>query len=169
MNNKKIILTAVVIAAGLGLLFWLGQINVRRSGRPFKQPAVLNSSLVSDKMLYDFGTISMADGVVRQDFRIKNISSAPIMIEKMYTSCMCTIAEFMMGDRRMGPFGMPGHGVPVPFLRQTIGPGEEAIIAVNFDPAAHGPAGVGRIERLVYLENGGQPLLTLAIRANVTP
>ncbi|KKT83316.1 MAG: hypothetical protein UW81_C0021G0020, partial [Candidatus Giovannonibacteria bacterium GW2011_GWC2_44_9] len=40
---------------------------------------------------------------------------------------------------------------------------------VVFDPAAHGPAGVGRIERAVYLENSASEALQLKFSATVTP
>src|SRR3989338_1285615 len=45
----------------------------------------------------------------------------------------------------------------------------EATLEVVFDPAAHGPAGVGRIERVVYVEHSAGDLLEFQISAMVTP
>ena len=44
---------------------------------------------------------------------------------------------------KKGPFGMPGHGGLTTFANQEIGAGEEAIVEVEVDPAAHGPQGTG--------------------------
>ena len=53
---------------------------------------------------------------------------------------------------------MPGHAA-VPIINVPMEPNEEVIVEVVFDPAAHGPAGVGRIQREVILENNaGQPV-----------
>ena len=38
---------------------------------------------------------------------------------------------------------MPGHGGLTTFANQEIGAGEEAIVEVEVDPAAHGPQGTG--------------------------
>lgn len=81
---------------------------------------------------------------------------------------MCTVATLGIRGERFGPYGMPGHGF-IPKIGQTINPNEEAIVEVVFDPAAHGPAGVGRIQRIITIENdSGQPL-ELQFTALVTP
>lgn len=110
----------------------------------------------------------MANGIVRHSFAVKNAGDIPVTVRQVYTSCMCTEATLLVaGGRRIGPFGMPGHGMP-PSINREFAPGEEATIEVAFDPAAHGPAGVGMIERLIYLETDGGPFV-LRITANVTP
>ena len=81
---------------------------------------------------------------------------------------MCTEATLKIGSRAAGPFGMPGHGF-AQRISETIRPNEEAAVEVVFDPAAHGPAGVGRIERAVYLENSASEALQLKFSATVTP
>ena len=63
---------------------------------------------------------------------------------------------------------MPGHGF-IPGINESLNLNEEAIIEVVFDPAAHGPAGVGKIERLVTVEvENGSPV-ELAFSAFVKP
>ena len=81
---------------------------------------------------------------------------------------MCTTAWFMKGETQKGPFGMAGHGY-VPPTNESLEPGTEAVIKVVFDPAAHGPAGVGKIERVVYVEGTDSMLAELNFTANVIP
>lgn len=131
--------------------------------------AVMNSSMLGiDSTSYDFGTVSMAKGEVVHEFRINNTEAEEIKIGKIYTSCMCTTAQFIKGEIQKGPFGMAGHGY-IPPVNESLKLDEEAIIRVVFDPAAHGPAGVGLIKRLVYIESGGSIIGELEISANVIP
>ena len=116
---------------------------------------------------FDFGTISMSKGDVEHIFKIKNTGASPVNLEKLYTSCMCTIAYLKIGEYDRGPFGMPGHSL-VPKVNKELSPGQEAEIKVVFDPAAHGPSGIGRIERTVYLENSGGTA-EFNFKAEVTP
>ena len=81
---------------------------------------------------------------------------------------MCTTASYKKGEEKRGPFGMPGHGI-VPPLGVELGSNEEAEVEVVFDPAAHGPAGVGMIERVVTFETESGKVVNLGIKANVTP
>jgi len=166
--NKKTILLSIGIIAVLGVLFWLGKNNISSSGSSANLSENVTADLVSDEDYYDFGTISMAAGKVSHDFKVKNTGAEPVKIEKLYTSCMCTAAYFFQNGKKLGPFGMAGHGF-VPPLKKSLAPGEEVIISAVFDPAAHGPAGVGPIEREIYLEGKSSPLLTLGIGAKVTP
>ena len=118
---------------------------------------------------FNFGSISMAAGKVTHLYRFRNSGAEPIVLGKMYTSCMCTTAALVKSSgRKFAPVGMPGH-TPIPALNETLQPNEEAMVEVVFDPAAHGPAGIGPIDRVVTIENSaGQPL-ELAFSANVKP
>lgn len=163
--NKTIIGISVGVLV-LGGLIWIA--------RPGSQNDALSSTksngtlTVEEANNYDFGSISMAAGEVKHQFKIKNTSSEPVTINKIYTSCMCTTASLVIGDKQFGPYGMPGHAA-VPKINQIINPNEEAAVDVTFDPAAHGPAGVGRIQRKIIIENNaGQPV-ELQFAAVVTP
>lgn len=101
-------------------------------------------------------------------FQVKNTGEEPVTIGQMYTSCMCTSATLMMNGKEFGPYGMPGHGF-VPKVNKSIEPGEEAAVEVVFDPAAHGPAGIGKIQRSVIIENNAGDPFEFQISANVTP
>ena len=82
---------------------------------------------------------------------------------------MCTKAYFVrLNESKKGPFGMPGMGF-VPKLNETIKAGQSAYIEAVYDPNAHGPAGVGMVDRFVYLEDENGNKLQFEIKANVTP
>jgi len=134
------------------------------SGAP--QNNVVSQMSLSESS-YDFGSISMANGKVTKVFSITNNTSETIVAQKLYTSCMCTEATLQKSDESFGPFGMPAHGA-IPSIDQDIEPGETAQVEVVFDPAAHGPAGVGPIEREVTLETSDGKAV-FSFKANVMP
>lgn len=156
---------AFVLLAMGGLFFW-GRVNQAASPDPND---VRKSALAAAETLFDFGEISMADGNVSTTFEIVNPTDKPITLASLTTSCMCTTAYILRDGKRRGPFGMPGHGGPVARANEVIQGGEKLAVDVVYDPNAHGPAGVGEIDRYVFLvdETGGQ--LSLEIKANVTP
>lgn len=126
------------------------------------------SKLSAAETFFDFGTISMAKGEVSKSFAVKNPTADTVIAKKLYTSCMCTKASLIQGDVRVGPFGMPSHGGIAP-ISVEISPGAEVAVEAVFDPAAHGPAGVGPISREVFLETNDGGKLTLSFKANVIP
>lgn len=127
------------------------------------------NALKAEEKFYDFGTISMKNGLVSKKFKITNSAKEDIKLPSLTTSCMCTAAYFIRLDGgKKGPFGMPGMGF-VPKLNETIKAGESANIEVVYNPNAHGPAGVGMIDRFVFLEDAGGNKLQFEIKANVTP
>lgn len=117
---------------------------------------------------HDFGSISMAAGLVKHRYAFTNTSSAPVTIERIYTSCMCTKATFIKGMRIVGSYGMLGHG-PVPPVKLPLAPGETGYIDAVFDPAAHGPAGLGRTVREIAIEQSAGASMRLTFAANVRP
>ena len=174
-KNKKFLIAAVLVVAGVGAMVIAGMPDATKpSAAPVSaQPvpaanAPVGAGLRSSEYKFDFGSISMAAGKVNHRYYLANGGPEAVVIRKLYTSCMCTTAEFVKGIRRFGPFGMQGH-TDIPSINQDFAPGERAYVEVVFDPAAHGPAGVGPIERVVTIENSaGQPM-QLAFSAYVTP
>lgn len=168
-KNKNIIAGAVVLIIVFGGLVWLARPNSgfrgASSGASNKGAAV---ALVANESAFDFGTISMAAGNVTHLYKIKNTSSQDAVITRVYTSCMCTSAYLLRGDKRFGPYGMPGHAFGGG-LNEILKPNEEASIEAIFDPAAHGPAGVGAIQRAVVIETDSGKTLELNFSAMVTP
>lgn len=163
--NKKIIIIGVAILVGIiGLLFW-GQ-NIQRDD--VLQNTNTESLLTASETLYDFGTISMKDGLVNHTFKVTNLSDKEVEIKRIYTSCMCTNAYLETINGEEGPFGMEGMGY-IPPANEIIGVKESRDIKVVYDPNAHGPAGVGRIDRIVYLTDEFGGVLQFEIKAIVTP
>ena len=172
--NRNSLLQVGVIIGGITLflliIFFVGKNAATNSvySSYEKNSGKIQSALTATEQFYDFGTISMAEGKVTHQFKIFNKNAEAITVTKLYTSCMCTTAKLMRGERTIGPYGMPGHGF-IPNINEKINSEEETRIDVTFDPAAHGPAGIGAIERVVYLEQKSAPPLTLTIKATVKP
>ena len=163
-TNTKTILWSVLASALL-----LGGLVLASSGSKGDEAVVTGgASLTALEESYDFGTVSMAKGEVSHEFKIKNNSAEPITVTKVYTSCMCTKASIVAASGKAGPFGMAGHGY-IPSINVVVAPGEEAAIIAIFDPAAHGPAGVGPVAREITVEEKGVAPLTLGFRATVAP
>jgi hypothetical protein len=111
----------------------------------------------------------MKNNEVTKDFIVSNPTNNDIVLPTLVTSCMCTKAYFVLPDgNTKGPFGMPGMGY-VPSLNEKIGAGESRTIRVVYDPNAHGPAGVGSIDRFITLTDSTGRDLKLEIKAVVTP
>lgn len=167
--NKTLywLVAVTVIAIGFGIYRSQERAATPQVTRQ-EQPAQ-SGTLVSARPSHDFGTISMAAGNVSTTYRIKNEGAAPLTIDRIFTSCMCTTATLITASgRKQGPFGMPGHG-PLKAVNAQLAPGEVALLELVFDPAAHGPSGVGRIERIVTVNSKGAPPLELGMVAMVRP
>lgn len=81
---------------------------------------------------------------------------------------MCTEATLVQGGEQWGPYGMPGHGA-TPEINRIVQPGEEVTVQAIFDPNAHGPAGIGRADRVISVQVGSRTQVVLNITAYVTP
>ena len=164
MNKKAIIIIGIATFGLLGLMGWG---YAQMSGPTVKQ---LNqkSALALSESLYDFGTVSMAKGKVNHLFQLTNPTDAPVTISQLETSCMCTNAYIVNGNDRMGPFGMPGMG-GMNTANQTIPARGTMDIDVVFDPAAHGPAGIGNIDRFIYATQADGGTAQFEIKAVVIP
>ncbi|MDH3286608.1 MAG: DUF1573 domain-containing protein [Betaproteobacteria bacterium] len=175
-NNRRNILyalvagTVVVIALGI----FVPQKKPSGGWVPYDEarPAVAQFSgarvLTSDAPSFDFGRISMAKGKVSHRYSIRNSGATPLTITKIFTSCMCTTATLITPSAKKGPFGMPGHGW-LASVSELLAPEELAQVDVVFDPAAHGPAGVGPTARTVTVLNDAGLALELRFNAMVTP
>lgn len=169
-NKKNLFISAIVIFIFIVGLIWLGKPAQNQSNISDAASESGAGQISAGHIDYDFGPVSMAKGKVSHTYKIVNSSSEPATISKIYTSCMCTVASFMAPNgQTFGPFGMPGHGGPSGKISTTLQPGEEAQLEAVFDPAAHGPAGVGAIDRTVYVETANGQKLGLNFTATVTP
>lgn len=165
-KHKSSIIGFLVILAVIGVLVWISRAN--QQGDVSNNNFIETQKIVAEEPSFGFGSVSMAAGLVKHSFIIRNVSGEPVKISKIYTSCMCTKASVLYKDESVGPFGMPGHGF-LPPANIVIDPNSEAKIEVVFDPAAHGPAGIGFVERNVFIESKESAPLTLSFSVNVTP
>lgn len=92
------------------------------------------SDIVFDEPHWDFGTIREADGPVVHRFTARNRGDRPEVIVSATSTCACTVAEFP---------------------RRPILPGEEALIAVTFDP--RGRAGSVSRRLAVFTSDAATP------------
>lgn len=140
---KLIIIFAVVaIIASVGVMA-LDNPSASQSGAP---------KIEASPLKYDFGAVSMAKGKVTYAVKIENKGDGDLEINKIYTSCMCTVAKIKIDGKESPEFGMPGHGGANPFWKGTIPAGKSAEMEIVFDPNAHGPDAVGPITRDITLE-----------------
>lgn len=100
---------------------------------------------------YDIGKVLMKNGIVTREYQIKNNSQNVLRIKNIVTSCMCTKAQVVLGNRMTRRYGMEMAGAKNPNVNFDIPGNSTATLVVRFDPAAHGIQGVGPIDRSVYL------------------
>lgn len=162
-GSKSAIIGIVLVLIILAGIFIIGEGASKQNGQDGAA-----SQLQASEKLYDFGAISMAKGNVEKIFKITNPTNKDIFVKTVTTSCMCTSAYIVKGDAVKGPFKMPSMGY-IPPSNETIKSGESIDIKVVYDPAAHGPAGVGTIDRFVYLTDEAGSKIQLEIKATVTP
>ena len=165
-NSSIIIVSTLVLVALLGVFYFAGQ---NQAVAPADTTNFSVADLTASEKTYDFGTISMAKGVVERVFIISNRTASDIIVQNIITSCMCTVAYIEGGSLNKGPFGMPGHGGPQGVVNETVDAGELRQIRVVFDPNAHGPAGVGPFARQILISDAKGKSLQLEIKGNVKP
>lgn len=164
MKQNILIFSGVIIFVVLGFIL----LNSPKDNPPSATTSA--SALEVENSFFDFGTISMNKGDVSNSFKIKNTGSESVIVNKIYTSCMCTTAKITDAEgNTYGPFGMPGH-VGYDKAKIEIKSGETALVEAVFDPAAHGPSGIGLNQRVIYLETNSTqtPKVELKFSATVT-
>lgn len=97
---------------------------------------------------YSWGEIPLNRGNVKKTFLIKNAGKETLQLANIKTSCMCTTARVFIKEQSSPPFGMHSQS---PWVGK-IAPGEEAQLEIVFDPAYHGPSGLGPVTREILLE-----------------
>ncbi len=170
MKTKKIIIWSIGVLLLVGIAFL---ISPSKSGKMENSNSITysNSSITVAENNFDFGTILMGDGIVSNKFEVVNNGSEPVKIGKVYTSCACTTAYIIdSAGKKYGKFGMPGHDGLRAAANVEVQPGETIMVEAIYDPAFHGPSGVGLAERVIYLETNSinSPKVKLSFRATVT-
>ena len=131
-------------------------------------PVVVQSEsakAMSAETEYSWGDIQMKDGVVTKLFTIKNNGTQDLELINIKTSCTCTTAAITTDGGKSPIFRMHQPSS----WKGVVAPGAEAQLEVVFDPAFHGPSGVGQISRQITVEtnDASSPLLTFSVTAIV--
>ena len=170
MESKTgiIVFSVVLVVVGLFVLGYSGEQGTTASVQGVTATTASASGLTASETSYDFGTISMKNGNVMKEFTVTNPTDKDITVRTILTSCMCTTAFIVQQNgNAKGPFGMEGMGY-IPPANERIASGESRIIRVVYDPNAHGPAGIGQIDRFVTLTSASGGTVQLEIKALVT-
>jgi hypothetical protein len=80
---------------------------------------------------------------------------------------MCTRARLVQAGQVSQWFGMPHAEAPVPAANFRLVAEEPAWVEVNIDPAAHGDAGLGAIQRGAVLRTDAGQHLEFTLTADV--
>jgi len=138
-------LVSIVVIVGVAFVF------SKKSSGDTEIPTTEVLGLTASPQSYDLGSVPISGGIVSRDYEIKNTTSGKLTLKKIATSCMCTTARVKIGDKETRFFGMEMTGDKNAPVSLEIPAGESAKVTVNFDPAAHGPAGTGPFDRIVWL------------------
>lgn len=153
--------------AALGLLLVLAGCESDNVTADAEVP--VNAPLAMQNPFIDYGTIAQDQGEISMEFKIKNNGNEPVIVKRMYTSCMCTTATLTSEGKTSFTVGMGGgHGGGTDMIYKRIRPGETATVTATFDPNAHGPQGVGVNRRSITLETNSSLTPTLELGFTTT-
>jgi hypothetical protein len=165
MKNNKFTIGVIVTT----VVLLLGGIALAKQMTSNSSPELTineqaEASVISDPA-HDWGEIMMDEGDQETIFTIKNEGSAPLQLYGINTSCMCTTAQLIMGNQQSPAFGMHNKSKYI----FEVPPQQEAQLKVVFDPAYHGPSGVGPINRQVQIATNdpANPMLQFMVTGMV--
>ncbi|MDP3733378.1 MAG: DUF1573 domain-containing protein [Candidatus Daviesbacteria bacterium] len=146
MNNKKIVIifitiTILILGGGIFLLS-------STTSAPAKVTTSQNAKILVNEKTFDWGNILYSGGNATKTFTIKNTGTDILKLTNIKTSCTCTKAQISIDGKTSPYFSMHSTSGWV----GEVAPNNEAQLTVIFDPAFHGPTGVGPVERLISLE-----------------
>ncbi|PIY80335.1 MAG: hypothetical protein COY80_03430 [Candidatus Pacebacteria bacterium CG_4_10_14_0_8_um_filter_42_14] len=154
------IVIATVLILGIAVYF-----GTKTGVKTSEVTASSEVSMSVDSRSYDWGTINYGGGIVSKSFSITNTSDTVLKFYDVKTSCMCTTAQLLSAGQSSKKFGMHEKTRSV----FEVEPGETVEVLVEFDPAFHGPSGVGPISRTVTMNtnDSNNPTLSFQLAANV--
>src|SRR3989338_7859071 len=121
MKSKTIISFLIIILGIIGIFWWGRSVQKSTSANPSSNLSASALALSALETSYDFGKISMAQGLVEKIFEISNPTNQDITVERITTSCMCTLSYISTSEgKEKGPFGLVGHGGTVPKANEII-------------------------------------------------
>ncbi|OGH21552.1 MAG: hypothetical protein A2958_02375 [Candidatus Levybacteria bacterium RIFCSPLOWO2_01_FULL_38_13] len=145
MGDKKIVvfiifLTAVILFGGVFVL--------SDSTNTSQVTSSTNAKAQIPQKEHNFGNIPYSGGNVEKAFIIKNVGSDTLKLSNVRTSCHCTKARISVDGEESPSFGMDGISSWV----GEVGKSRQAKLIVTFDPAFHGPQGIGPVNRFVSVD-----------------
>ena len=154
--DKKFIAIIIVLTIGI-----IGMAIFISGSSPSAIKATISKTegakIYVDHSYRKVGDIGYSNGILYHRFPVKNEGNKDLEIANMTTSCMCT-EVFLKKDGQEGPkFGMKGMTAPSAW-KGVLKPGQSAEIIAAFDPAYHGPQGIGEVSRIRSLETNDPDL-----------
>ena len=146
-----IIVATLLLIGGLAIIFSGSSSGSDNTTKTTEENLGDVTGIETNPEFYEMGDIDINGGIVNREYEIKNVTDKTLKLKKIATSCMCTKAKVIVGDKETKLFGMEGHGDKNPPVNLEIASGETAKVLVEFDPAAHGPQGVGPFDRIIWL------------------
>lgn len=144
MNKKLIIgLIALTVLIFGGGIYFLSTTSTTANVTPAQ-----NAKAEIPEKTFDWGNIPYGGGNALKSFTIKNSGTDTLKLTGIKTSCTCTKAQVIVDGKSSPYFSM--H--PTSSWVGEVPPGKEAELKVIFDPAFHGPTGVGPMERLISVD-----------------
>lgn len=162
-SNKALIVIIGITVLILGLGVWL--ISKPATGSQLGVATASGGKAEVGSASFDWGNIDYGGGDVTAEFTVKNSGTGPLSLSGVSTSCMCTTAQVTIGDQKSPFFGMHQKSSWI----GKIPAGGQATLKVVFDPAFHGPSGVGPMERQIVMTTTDpqNPKLEFNLKGNV--
>lgn len=125
-------------------------------------PPSAGAQAVVEGASVDWGQIQYDGGKVKATYRITNNGTETLKLFGATTSCACTVGTITTDGKISPPFGM--HA-PLAITIE-VRPGKDAIVEALFDPAFHGPGGIGPISRTITIQTNDSSHQTLSFQAS---
>ena len=138
MIKKFIFIILIILFAGGFVAYKISGGEKTQTPQPYMEV---------DKYSINLGKVSMADGVAKTTFNLKNSGDLEMEINALQTSCMCTTVKLIISGNESPIFGMHAN----PAWKANLAVGASAVLEVLFDPNAHGPEATGPFERLILV------------------
>lgn len=147
----SIIIGSILLLGGLAYLLTRSTSTNSTDNSSIMVNAPVQGLEVTPTGNFDLGKVSYTGGVVTKDFQVKNNSDKDVTLRKITTSCMCTTAKISVDGKDSNYYGMEMNGDRNPIINYKVAAGSTATVTFQFDPKAHGPAGIGVFQRTVTL------------------
>lgn len=162
MNDRKVIIGFILVT----LIIFGGGVYILSTTLSSPQiSASQNAKAEVGQKTHDWGIIPYSGGNVSKTFTIKNTGTDVLQLTSVKTSCACTYAQLTIDGKVSPKFGMHTTSSWV----GEVAAGKGVSLTVVFDPAFHGPTGVGPMERLISVEtnDSSNPSLEFSLKGVV--